>query len=86
MKGLQNQIMDSFIQQKNSPDFTSKTCISFEREKKKNFLFLHWETLFCWVFFNKGTIFNVRVTEQWNRLPREAVESLRFEILKYCPR
>lgn len=79
-------MMDSFIQQKNSLDFASKTCISFEREKKKAFFFYIGKHCFVGFFFNKGTIFNVRVTEQWNRLPREAVESLRFEILKYCPR
>ena len=33
---------------------------------------------------NKRKIFTVRVTEHWNRLPREDVESLSVEIFKTC--
>ena len=32
----------------------------------------------------RGHFFTVRVTEHWNRLPREAVESPPLEILKTC--
>ena len=37
--------------------------------------------------FHKNTrknLFTVRVTEQWNRLPREAVEPPSLEIFKSC--
>ena len=41
----------------------------------------HMHVYVC-VYLNKKNFFLVRVTEHWNRLPREAVESPSLEILK----